>query len=538
MARIDPATVVTLVFFFIVGLLAGGQLRGDVWPTQAAPVLLDGTDATAPAAGPRPFDRPAGVSVDASASSAAPATPATPATPRTVAYQAPSPRAAPARAAYANASIVPKTGVGANKAPYINPFRLLVPQLEQLPLERSLLPREPDPPTTLQHIMSNASSTPLLPEVFVPCCAKTGTTFLWECTSKIFDPSLVCGANKVDAWTPAKCHNRKYVLKGYRIVPGGCRAERKEYFFWGGGKGEDAIHFPHKGMRWYAGMPTPLYYWQRNARMCHKPSDVERLCYQDLPEDIPFSQIKRPKNRVEQVPEGGRIHPACKRLKFSRPQSPKPGERVVKHDDLMVECAVPWVDKRTHPNAVNMDFTPNHLFDPITPTRLYDNMPDPTRLKFVVTLRNPVKRAYSEWSMFVKWNWERTRDFGKRIQMEIAQLRRCNATIFDKPSLVFTLPHDQFSAYHKKCFTGQAMEYVRNGMYINGFRNFMRLFDASQFLIIWSEVSIAARARARQGRCWSCERATRPALTQCRAHPSPITGHERRPCQRPRPGFR
>jgi hypothetical protein len=208
------------------------------------------------------------------------------------------------------------------------------------------------------------------------------------------------------------------------------------------------------------------------------------MCFNDLP-DIDYAQIVRKRNRVEVVPPDNRIHPACiqRRLRGRPIGTFMPQFRLA----LEFESALPWLDRREHPGARSMDFTPNHMFDPVTPIRLWHNMPQPQRLKFIVTLRNPLTRAYSEWSMFVKWQWEKVTNFGAKLDIELAALRKCNATVFQTPSLLLTLPHEQFSAYHARCFSGQAMEYVRNSMYIIGFRNFMRVFDASQFLVIWSE---------------------------------------------------
>lgn len=318
----------------------------------------------------------------------------------------------------------------------------------------------------------------------MPCCAKTGTTFLWGCTAAAFAPTQVCGSPRSEQWGARACGEKRYVLPGYRVIESGCRIVRKEYFFWGGGKNEDGRHFSRRGLLWYAGRPAPLATWEPSHRTCFPPSAVERMCYDELP-DVDYSRIERRRNRIEVVPADGRIHPACTKLRLrGHPLGTyTPPFRL----SLELESALPWLDRRAHPGARSMDFTPNHMFDPVTPIRLWHHMPHPHRLKFVVTLRNPLARAYSEWSMFVKWNWERVHDFGARLELELAGLRACNASVFEAPALLLTLPHAQFSAYHAKCFSGQAMEYVRNSMYIVGFRNFMRVFDASQFLVIWSE---------------------------------------------------
>lgn len=495
MIKCDLGTTVTLLVFFLIGLFAGSHLRSDGMEA----VLL--TPSAANASIPAP----------AAPALAAAFAPQEARAPQPVLPARPSPRASvpasePPKRASQSASPVPAVAAaaagggaraGREAVPASNRFAGLERFLEKLPLPIRLLPAEPiGPPTTTAHVMSNVSLQPVLPEVFVPCCAKTGTTFLWGCTSTVFQPALVCGSNRAADWTVDRCGAKRYSLKGIRILDSGCRVERKEFFFWGGGKGEDNLHYPSKGLRWLTGMPTPLHFWERNARACTSRADVERLCYENLPADIPFDKIRRPRNQVEVVPEDGRIHPACKKLRIRKRRPAEPGagrplaalaaptERI----QLDVECALPWVDRRRYAGAVNMDFTPNHMADARTPLRLWANSPAPRRLKFVVTLRDPLKRAYSEWSMFVRWNWERIKDFGQKLHMELDALKLCNATVFNDPSLILTLSHDQFTRYHTRCFSGQAMEYVRNSMYIIGFRSMMRVFEPSQFLVIWSEV--------------------------------------------------
>lgn len=498
MPRCDAGTTATLIVFFLIGLFAGGRLRGGAVETIALTAAVDDGTPRAPSAPPAAAGQGAAGARDAPGPVVAARVPASvlggdvPIEPK---FSFVTAGATPAPRGTGGAGVDDDGG-----APAGNRFAGLEKELEVLPLPRGVLPHEPAPPTTTAQVLANASLQPVLPTVFVPCCAKTGTTFLWGCTSQAFRPNFVCGSNKASEWTRQHCADRRYVLPGYRISPSGCRAERKEFFFWGGGKGEDGMHFRHRGVRWLTGMPTPLYYWQRNARACHAPSDVHRLCYDDLPADIAFENIRRARNQIEMVPADGRIHPACRKLRLkSRPPAlgDPPGRLPAERIQLEVECALPWLNPRAYPGAVNMDFTPNHMSDPLTPLRLWDHLPRPRELKFVVTLRNPLKRAYSEWSMFVKWNWERVKHFGQRLDLEVAKLRACNGTIFRNPSLILTLPHKAFSAYHAKCFTGQAMEYVRNSMYIIGFRNMMRLFHADQFLVIWTEVRALRASAAR-----------------------------------------
>jgi hypothetical protein len=490
MAKLDLGTAATLVGFFLIGLFAGGQLRGNQMETVTMTAAIAEDVSRAPG---EPPTTAAGAAKPAGALSTEE---------RRDAVSAPAQRE---RGADEPKLSLATSGTGGaakgddDSAPAGNRYAGLESSLEKLPLPREALPHDQPVPNSIAQLLRNESSQPVLPEVFMPCCAKTGTTFLWGCTTLAFRPSIVCGSNDARKWTNAQCGDKRYVLPGGRVLPSGCRFDRKEYFFWGGGKGDDKKHIHRRGMYWYAGMPTPLYYWQRNARACFKRADVEKLCYENLP-DVDYSMIERPKSKVEIVPEDGRIHPACRKLKLRGLQRLRPGrpagEEPPPRIQLEVESYLPWVDRRRYPGAVSMDFTPNHMNDPMAPIRLWDHMPHPERLRFVVSLRNPLKRAYSEWSMFIKWNWERVTNFGEKLRMELDALRKCNSSVYDEPSLILTLPHTDFSEYHAKCITGSAMEYVRNSMYVVGFRNWMRVFKAEQILVIYSEVRPSAAAAA------------------------------------------
>lgn len=65
----------------------------------------------------------------------------------------------------------------------------------------------------------------VVPSLLVPCCAHSGTTFLWRCMSYAFHPEKACGrlasrstdpqyAYVADDWTEKACGRRRYLLPG------------------------------------------------------------------------------------------------------------------------------------------------------------------------------------------------------------------------------------------------------------------------------------------------------------------------------------
>ena len=105
---------------------------------------------------------------------------------------------------------------------------------------------------------------PVLPSLLVPCCAHSGTTFLWRCMRYAFHPERVCGsvsskrgdprlAWTSSEWTASSCAGKKYFLPGLAGNIQGHWDYRKEWFFYGGG----AAAFD-KGWADYAGVELPL----------------------------------------------------------------------------------------------------------------------------------------------------------------------------------------------------------------------------------------------------------------------------------------
>ena len=118
------------------------------------------------------------------------------------------------------------------------------------------------------------TTLPILPSLLVPCCAHSGTTFLWRCMRYAFHPERVCGrvsrrrgnprlAYLSSEWTASSCADKKYFLPGLAGNIQGHWDYRKEWFFYGGG----AAAFD-KGWADYTGIELPLC-WCGTATRTH-----------------------------------------------------------------------------------------------------------------------------------------------------------------------------------------------------------------------------------------------------------------------------
>ena len=143
-----------------------------------------------------------------------------------------------------------------------------------------------------------AAAVPVLPSLLVPCCAHSGTTFLWRCMQYAFHPQRVCGglnptsphnpryAGSHADWTAQRCPGKQYLLPGLIGNIEGHFDYRKEWFFYGGGAAAWG-----KGWQDYTGVDLPLCYWepefQRQLR--ERPLDdtlaqARRLCLERITE--------------------------------------------------------------------------------------------------------------------------------------------------------------------------------------------------------------------------------------------------------------
>ena len=185
-------------------------------------------------------------------------------------------------------------------------------------------------------------------------------------------------------------------------------------------------------------------------------------------------------------------HPGCTRIARLLPKSWNgkcTWDRSVNGDlatsDLYcLGSMVPWVSE-DELNATVIDFTPNYMCDPNALSRILATAKDPASLRFVVVMRDPVMRAFSEWSMFTKWGWDPTKTFTSSLLIELRRLRKCNTTLYQNAQLLRSLPTPELATYLRKCFrNGQAMMYVETSMYAVCVEHALRHFRREQFLFL------------------------------------------------------
>jgi len=308
---------------------------------------------------------------------------------------------------------------------------------------------------------------PVLPTLFIPGFPKAATTWLFDCIYAAFKPETVCPLQKRDfeprKWSREGCGQRRYLLTGIAChVLGGC-SPRKELFFYGGGfselfqKGLAGLHGPElplemfasvdrkSGGRWAPKLATDAVKLQRMKAFCSHPNHTH------LP--------------------AGRNHPSCC---TSVATEPKRWEcrwhNFLRQQHGLVQSvwfhtAMPWV-KPNEFDFATIDATPNYMCTPAALANIKRSAARPADLRFVVVMRDPIMRAFSEWSMFaLGWGWERDPDFTKKMRAQMEQLRTCNATLFHRNDLLHALPDAELFAYVARCFSGKAMQYVTNSIY-------------------------------------------------------------------------
>lgn len=208
-------------------------------------------------------------------------------------------------------------------------------------------------------------------------------------------------------------------------------------------------------------------------------------------------------------PEGPCSHPACVRIAPKRAAwsgqfmsckwEPRlKGLNDGKGDSYCLHSMGPWA-KEGELNLSLVDFTPNYLCDATAMERIHRTAgAGAGQLRFIVVMRDPVYRAFSEWSMFsLGWNWDPIKNFSASIAAQVAKLQRCNESLFMRPRLLRSLPTAELGAYIDRCFGGgRAMAYVQTSMYGVCLLHALRYFRREQFLLLRYEDLMRMNARS------------------------------------------
>ena len=366
---------------------------------------------------------------------------------------------------------------------------------------------------------------PVLPTLFMPGFPKCASTWLFECMHSAFVPEMVCPtpvarpssqaaaaaaarSNPYAAWVHSRqrqqivpfdpwqwskegCKNRRFMLPGIACsVTGGC-GHRKELFFYGAGYGD----YFRVGMAALHGPELPLELFARDER---KPPRMKN-------KDWTYYKVKRMETfcthpQFTHLPHQ-RQHPSCCIAKASWPK--RWGCRwhetlrmtMGRSQSMWLQTAMPWVRPDAYAFA-SVDFTPNYLCHAGALKNIHATARDPSELRFIVLMRDPIMRAFSEHSMFTAWGWDKEKSFAKRTAEQIARFSRCNATLAAHPERLSGLPDAELFAYMSKCFKGMAMEYVTNSLYPVCIAGALRIFKREQFLFFRFEDLMRMKAPA------------------------------------------
>lgn len=155
---------------------------------------------------------------------------------------------------------------------------------------------------------------------------------------------------------------------------------------------------------------------------------------------------------------------------------------------------MPWVRPSEY-NFASVDFTPNYMCTPSALLNIQKTARNPEQLRFIVLMRDPIMRAFSEWSMFaLGWGWDPDKNFLKRTRRQMRDFATCNTTLFHNTELLERLPTEELFKYMTKCFHGKAMEYITNSIYPVCVLAALRVFRREQFLFLRFEDLMAMKA--------------------------------------------
>lgn len=130
---------------------------------------------------------------------------------------------------------------------------------------------------------------------------------------------------------------------------------------------------------------------------------------------------------------------------------------------------------------LSFEATPEYLYIPYVPERIYKSIPD---MKFIIILRDPVKRAYSAWNMFKKLHGlNRTPSVLEKGYM---QNKDNNLT-----KILFTKNYPSFEEcvqlefeYMKNQSPFLEPSFIRRGIYHEQIERYFNFFNKKQFLIL------------------------------------------------------
>ena len=296
---------------------------------------------------------------------------------------------------------------------------------------------------------------PLMPTLFLPAAPKSATTWLYGCMDNTFGSDQLCPVNKSasssEVW--AEC-DKKFFMPAHQCnrEQAKCHPQKEAFWFQQPTAADGHLFGPRLPLEFFTSEPS--FDDQESGRQLKKACEESPGACSDTFLSLPWV-------------------PSARKADYQLNGKPK---------------------------ITIADFTPNYLCSPnamhnIATAAEQRGLKD--QVKFIVSFREPLERAFSEWSMFaLSWEWDRTlnsKNFSARMEEQVESLKACNETLFRNTELLQSLPDAELFSYVGKCFGAKAMEYVGNSLYAPCLLMAQRIFPAEQFHVMRYEDLYTAR---------------------------------------------
>lgn len=176
---------------------------------------------------------------------------------------------------------------------------------------------------------------------------------------------------------------------------------------------------------------------------------------------------------------------------------------VIKHSNWVT---APWVPSAKAGDYLQLHYTPNYIYHPSTPFHVLDIYPNAKSIKYIVVVREPVKRAISGWKYHQALTGD-LRSFSRVVDDGVAQrraLEKCYAEALQRkgePAVKFVedLAVNDLRQTMNSCFWGRhdthdrtintgvpvalLHAHVDKGVYADQLRRWFRILGRENFLV-------------------------------------------------------
>lgn len=372
--------------------------------------------------------------------------------------------------------------------------------------------------------LSHAGGFPFL---MILGASKGGSTFLFECLEHAFHPRVVCGRDEAQTWTRPRCGDRRFLLPALRmsiiqrVAPFIIRVNTiKENYVLTKHMYRGPDTFPEREL-FYRGPQLPLALWEvQNLRvwssskapdvdfMGHALNQTTKACASLMDNrGCPLREFRDVGRPYAWHWKGtAREGEACGFYRGASHSDLPPLWRVStasmcasslhnrSFSDVRAFAPLPEDTPAHRPWAsrlVPLDGCPYNLGSAQAPQLLRQMLrtAEASRyMRFIVLVRDPVHRAFSEWQMTDRWKGQMHRggSFWAHAQQQIGQLQTCAGAHLD--ALVNgTATAEVFNRLYPRCIDADYYSYIRNSLYALHLRSWFRFFPPESFLVLETE---------------------------------------------------